>query len=199
MKTIKTILLVSVAYMFICGFAYPMIVTALGQVFFPYQANGSLIVVNDQVVGAEHVGQEFTEDYYFKGRPSAVNYNTHPSDEEGTPSSGSYNYGSTNPELQARVEESIATFLAANPTIKADELPVDLFTASGSGLDPHISVEAALVQVDGIVKASGLSIERINQIIENNTLEKTFGFIGERRVNVLACNIEIAKELKLVK
>lgn len=197
MKTVKTILLISVAYMFICGFAYPMIVTALGQVLFPYQANGSMIVVDNQEVGSQNVGQAFEADYFFKGRPSAVNYNTHPSDEEATPSSGSYNYGASNPALKERAEADIAAFLEANPTVDATQLPIDLFTASGSGLDPHISVEAALIQVDGIVNASGLSKEAINTIIDNHTSEKTLGFIGERRVNVLECNIEIAQALKL--
>ena len=146
----KRAVLVTVVLMIICGLIYPLVLTGISKVIFPRQAEGSLIRVDGKVVGAETIGQEFTEDYYMWGRPSAYHYNTYTEDENGNlvysdgtefagVSSGSNNYAPTNEALTERVENDMEKFLERNPEVKAEDIPTDLLTASGSGLDPHIS------------------------------------------------------------
>lgn len=199
---------VTVILMLICGLAYPLLMNGLSHVIFPNQAKGSLVVVDGEAVGARYVGQEFTEPYFMKGRPSSVHYNTYEvgADGEmryldGTPfngiASGSYNYAPSNPALQARIEGDLATFLRTNPDIRKEEVPADLLTASGSGLDPHISVEAATIQLPAISEASGLSMEELEQIVADNTTEKLFGLFGNEVVNVLDVNVDIAEAMGL--
>lgn len=199
---------ITVILMVLCGFIYPVIMTGVSHIIFPHQASGSLIEVNDQVIGSEHVGQEFSQPYFMKGRPSAVHYNTYieKSNEEkvyldGTEfnglASGSNNYGPSNPELQKRVKKDIDAFLKSNPEIKREDIPTDLMTASGSGLDPDISIQSAKVQIPAIVKASGLTSEKLEDIIEQNTKHKFLGIFGEDTVNVLGVNLDIAEEMGL--
>lgn len=200
---------VTIILMIICGLLFPCLLTGISSVIFPKQANGNIITVNGKAVGAEYVGQEFTEDYYMWGRPSAYHYNTYTEDEDGTKKyndstefagigSGSNNYAPSNPKLVERVEKDIETFLEKNPEVNREDIPTDLLTASGSGLDPHISPESAKIQIPRIVKASGLSEDKVQEIIENNTKGKFLGIFGEEIVNVLMVNIEIAKAMELI-
>lgn len=201
--------LVTVVLMVICGFLFPCVLTGLAGVIFPHQAGGSLIEVDGKVVGAENVGQEFTEDYYLWSRPSAYHYNVYVEDAEGNQtyrdgseypglSSGSNNYAPSNPALTERVEADLENFLAKNPDVKREDIPTDLLTASGSGLDPHISPASAEVQVPRIAKASGLSEDTVRELIAQNTQGKVLGIFGEETVNVLETNLAIAQEMGLL-
>lgn len=191
----------------LCGVVYPLVMTGAGQLLFKKQANGSMIEINGKEVGSELIGQEFEGEQYFQGRVSSVNYNVYSEKEkeDGTytgPASGSYNYGSTNEELQERVKEDVEAFKQKyeNATGKAfeGEVPADLLTASGSGLDPHISPEAAQVQVAAVAENSGLSQQEVQEIVEENTEHKVLGVFGEERVNVLKCNLDIAGAMGLI-
>lgn len=200
---------VTLSLLLICGLGFPLLLSGLSALIFPHQANGNLVYADGEAVGAEFVGQDFTKDYFMKCRPSAYNYNTYYEDESGNKfyndgsefggiASGSNNYAPSNPELAARVEADIESFLAANPGVKREDIPTDLLTASGSGLDPHISPESAEIQIPSISKASGLSETQLREIVENNTDGKLFGIFGEDTVNVLGVNLEIAKAMGLV-
>lgn len=204
LKGIKKPLLVTVAMLLICGLAYPLLLTGISQVVFPRQANGSLITIDGQAVGSELIGQDFEDPRFMKSRPSAVNYNTYTQEEKESgdytgPASGSNNYAPTNPELVKRVEADLAEFLAANPSVTKEDIPTDLLTASGSGLDPHISPASAAVQLQALAESTGLSQETLEGIVKNNTQGKLLGIFGEETVNVLKVNLEIAKELGLLK
>ena len=192
-----------------CNLLFPLLLTGLSALIFPDQAAGSLITVDGKVVGAAHVGQEFLADYYLWSRPSAYHYNVYVEDEEGNQfyqdgtefpglGSGSNNYAPSNPDLAARVEEDLQKFLEKNPDVRREDIPTDLLTASGSGLDPHISPAAAEVQIPRIVKASGLDEQTVHEIIERHTSGKLLGIFGEETVNVLEVNIEIAREMGLI-
>ena len=163
-----------------------------------------MIEVDGKPVGSELVGQDFTGDQYFQGRISSVNYNTYTEEEKedgtyGGVSSGSFNYAPTNEDLKARVEEDVAKFKERYKEATGDEftgeIPADLLTASGSGLDPHISPKSAEIQIPIIVSNSGLTEEQVNEIIKENTEHKILGIFGEEKVNVLKCNIAIAKAM----
>ncbi len=289
---------VTVVLMLICGLLFPLLLTGLSALIFPNQANGNLITVNGQTLGAKYVGQEFTEDYYMWSRPSAYHYNVYTEGEDGKQyypdgtefpgiGSGSNNYAPSNPALAARVEADIANYVARNlgvdvSTLPGDEellaaqiayiaalagmpadqlteqaadlpeesdqvlgylaetaglalddkeleevaekapslyqmkkeyiaeaanttldeveriistLPTDLLTASGSGLDPHISPASAEIQIPRIVEASNLSEDTIREIIARHTTGKMLGVFGETTVNVLEVNIEIAQAM----
>ena len=196
--------------MLLCSFAYPLALTGISQVAMKEKANGNLIDKNgnstadpEEAVGSALVGQDFTEDYFFKGRVSSVNYNTYTEDQKENGeyagvSSGSYNYGNSNPELKERIEKDLDEFLATHPGVKKEDVPSDLLTASGSGLDPHLSPEAAEVQVKAVAEHSGLSEETVREIVKENTEEKVLGIYGEARVNVLKCNLGIAEKMGLI-
>ncbi|BFK20122.1 K(+)-transporting ATPase subunit C [Mediterraneibacter glycyrrhizinilyticus] len=196
--------------MLLCSFAYPLALTGVSQVAMKEKANGNLIDQNgnptvdpEEAVGSALVGQDFTEDYFFKGRVSSVNYNTYTEEQKENGeyagvSSGSYNYGNSNPELKERIEKDLDEFLATHPGVKKEDVPSDLLTASGSGLDPHISPEAAEVQVKAVAEHSGLSEETVREIVKENTEEKVLGIYGEARVNVLKCNLGIAEKMGLI-
>lgn len=198
--------LVTVVLMLICGLLFPCLLTGLSSVIFPHQAGGSLITVNGMAVGAEHVGQEFTQDCYMWSRPSAYYYNVYTESEDGRKyyndgtefgglASGSNNYAPSNPALVERVEADIEAFLEKNPEIKREDIPTDLLTASGSGMDPHISPASAQIQLPRIAQASGLSEESLQEIVKRNTAGKLLGVFGEETVNVLKVNIEIAQAM----
>ena len=208
LKSLRQPLLVTVVLMLICGLGFPLVLQGLSMVLFPRQAAGSLVTVDGVAVGAEHVGQEFTEPYFMKGRPSAVHYNTYQVLDDGTRvfsdgsefggvASGSSNYGPSKPALQERVEADMEAILAANPGVTRDQIPTDLATASGSGLDPHISPEAAALQLPGISQASGLSMETLEQIVRDCTQGKLLGIFGQETVNVLLVNTAIAQAMGL--
>lgn len=203
LKGIKKPFLVTLALLLICGLAYPLLLTGISQVIFPKQASGSLVTADGKVVGSVLVGQDFTDARFMKCRPSAVNYNTYTQEDKENGnytgvSSGSKNYAPTNPELSERVQEEISEFLKENPSIKKDDIPTDLLTASGSGLDPHISPESAEVQIPALAKATGLSEDRLKEIVIENSQEKWLGIFGEDTVNVLKVNLQIAKDMNLV-
>ena len=201
---LKRALILTLILLLCCSVIYPLALTGLGQLLFPKQANGNLIEVDGKAVGSELVGQDFTGDQYFQGRISSVNYNTYTEEEKedgtyGAVSSGSFNYAPTNEDLKARVEEDVAKFKERYKEATGDEftgeIPADLLTASGSGLDPHISPKSAEIQIPIIVSNSGLTEEQVNEIIKENTEHKILGFFGEEKVNVLKCNIAIAKAM----
>lgn len=202
-------LVVTLVLLLLCGFVFPVLLSGISTVIFPSQANGSLVYADGQAVGAANVGQDFTDPYFMKGRPSAYNYNTYYKDEQGNQyyndgsafaglSSGSNNYAPSNPALTERVEADIEAFLEANPDVKREDIPADLMTASGSGLDPHITPESARIQIPALAAASGLSEEKLEQIVADNTEGKLLGIFGEETVNVLGVNLDIAKAMGLV-
>jgi len=173
------------------GLAYPLLVTGLAQVIFPHQANGSLIVQNGQVVGSALIGQAFDDPRYFWGRLSATGtfpYNAFNA-ENLTASSGS-NYGPLNPALLAMVQSRIDALKAADPN-NTLPIPVDLVTASASGLDPHISPAAAAYQLDRVARARGLNTAVVKQLIDRHTQGRDLGVLGEPRVNVLELNLAL--------
>ena len=209
-KMFRTAFVFSIVMMVICSCIYPMALTGVSQVTMKEKANGNLIdkdgnpTVNiEEAVGSELVGQDFTEDYYFHGRVSSVNYNTYTQEQKASGeysgvSSGSFNYANSNPELEARIQEDLNEFLAAHPDVKAEDIPSDLLTASGSGLDPHISPKAAEVQISVVAKNSGLTEDQVYEIVKENTEHKVLGIFGEERVNVLKCNLAIAREMGIL-
>lgn len=191
----------SIAMFAICGLAYPLALTGVSQLIFPYKANGSLIYIDGKAVGSELIGQTFDDHKFMQGRPSAVNYNVYTKEEKENGdyagvSSGSKNYAPSNPALAERVKSDLEKFVRNNPTVKIAEVPTDLMTASGSGLDPHISPAAAAIQIPRISQSTEISENKIIEIVHANTSGKTFGILGEPTVNVLKVNLEIYKELQ---
>lgn len=173
------------------GVVYPLAVTAVAQLLFSHQANGSLMTQAGQVVGSELIGQPFTAPEYFWGRLSATAvfpYNAFNADTL-TGSSGS-NYGPLNPALLDSAAARIAALQAADPTNEAP-IPVDLVTASGSGLDPHISLAAATYQAGRVARARGMTETAVTHLITQYTLPRQFGFLGEPRVHVLQLNLAL--------
>ena len=199
-----------VAMMLICSFVYPLALTGVSQLTMKEKANGNLIDKEGnptanyvESVGSALVGQEFTENYYFQGRPSSVNYNNYTEEElengeYGGVASGSYNYGNSNPELEKRIQEDLDAFLEEHPGLTAEDIPSDLLTASGSGLDPHITPKAAKIQIPYVAEHAGLSEEEVTEIVEENTEHKVLGIFGEERVNVLKCNLAIANAMGIL-
>jgi potassium-transporting ATPase KdpC subunit len=175
------------SFTILTGLVYPLIVTGLAQAIFPVQANGSLIRrgQGDRVIGSALIGQPFADPRYFWGRPSA----TTPFPYNAAASIGS-NLGPSNPALAAAVQARVAALRAADPGNKAP-VPVDLVTASASGLDPDISVAAALYQVPRVARARGLSLESLRQLVADHTEARQLGVMGEPRVNVLKLNLAL--------
>lgn len=175
----------------ITGVLYPLVVTGIAQVAFPHQANGSLIVIDGKTYGSELIGQQFDDPKYFWGRPSATGdfpYNAFNA-ETLTGSSGS-NYGPLNPALMDAVRARIEALKTADPN-NTSPIPVDLVTASASGLDPHISIAAALYQVHRVATARALSEAEVKSLVKKYTQGRQFGFLGEPRVNVLLLNLAL--------
>ena len=212
---IRQAVLVTVVLLVLCGLVFPVLLSGLSAVIFPSQAKGSLVTADGIAVGAKNVGQDFTEDYFMWCRPSAYNYNTYYEEDtdgdgqveqyynDGSEfaglSSGSNNYAPSNPALAERVEADIAAFLEKNPGVSREDIPADMVTASGSGLDPHISPQAAQIQIPALAEASGLSQQELEQIVADNTQGKLLGIFGEETVNVLGVNLDIAESMGLIR
>lgn len=169
----------------ITGLAYPLVATGVAQVLFPHQANGSLIMHGDKPIGSELIGQTFDDPKYFWGRPSA----TAPQPYNGTASNGS-NQGPSNPALHDAVQQRIDALHKADPGNNAT-VPVDLVTASGSGLDPEISPAAAQYQIARIARERKLSVDQVQQLVAQHTQGRQLGLLGEPRVNVLQLNLAL--------
>lgn len=182
----KTVILL-ILLMPITGLLYPLMVTALAQLMFPYQANGSLIKENDKLVGSLLIGQSFSSPAYFWGRPSA----TSPFPYNGQSSSGS-NSGPSNPVFLSTVNERVNQLKTLDVQNK-NPIPVDLVTASGSGLDPEISPYAALYQVARIAKVRNIPEKEVIALIKNQINPRSMGFLGEPSINVLLLNLALDK------
>ena len=174
-----------VVFTAITGVAYPLAATGLAQLIFPQQANGSLIEKNGKPIGSSLIGQSFTDAKYFWGRPSA----TAPNPNNASSSSGS-NTGPTNPALIDTIKQRIDALHAVDPTNKA-LVPVDLITASASGLDPEISPAAAQYQLARVAQARKLSVSQVQTLVDQYTSGRTLGILGEPRVNVLKLNLAL--------
>lgn len=172
----------TVVFIIICSVIYPLLIAGVATMA-PGGGNGEKLVYHGKVVGYANIGQKFTEDKYFWGRPSAVDYNA-------AGSAGS-NKGPSNTDYLQTIQARIDTFLIHNPGIKKADVPSELVTASGSGLDPHISVQAAKVQVPRIARARHRSEKEIYELVEKHTEKPLFGLFGPSKINVLQLNITL--------
>ena len=177
----------SIVALGLCGFVYSSVATGLGQVIFPHQANGSLIVEKDRVVGSSLVAQPFVQAQYFQSRPSASNYDP-------MAMAGS-NMARTNPALHQAVDERLNQ-IAAQEQIEKSKIPADLVTASGSGIDPEISVQSALIQVKRVAQARQISEQDVLKLVQQHTVQPTLGILGAERVNVLELNLALDRVAK---
>jgi K+-transporting ATPase ATPase C chain len=182
-KNLLISLKLTLVMIILCAVVYPLLIAAIGKAT-PGGGKGETISVNGKVVGYEKIGQKFTNDKYFWGRPSAVDYNA-------AGSAGS-NKGPSNPDYLQLVQDRIDTFLVHNPGIKKEDIPADIVTASGSGLDPDISPAGAYIQVKRIAAVRGLSEEKVKALVDQH-VEKPFAGLGPQKVNVLKLNIELDK------
>jgi potassium-transporting ATPase KdpC subunit len=194
LKEIRPAIILLLALTLITGLAYPLAITAIAGVIFPKQAAGSLIERDGKVVGSTLIGQEFKSDKYFHGRPSATT-TADPNDATKTvpapynaANSGGSNLGPTSKTLSDRIKEDVDKLKAENPSMP---VPVDLVTMSASGLDPGISLEAALFQVPRIAKVRNMPEDQVRQLVAEKTEGRLAGFLGEPRVNVLALNMAL--------
>lgn len=189
MKTTIIALRTTVVTLVLTGFVYPFVVTGLAQVLFPWRANGSLVSdENGQVIGSELIAQGFTNPAYFQPRPSAAGDKGY----DGASSSGS-NLGPTSKKLQDRINEDLKRLKEENPDATG-LVPAELVTTSASGLDPDLSPEAMLWQVPRVAKARGVTPERVKSVVEANVEGRTFGILGEPRVNVLMVNLALDRQ-----
>jgi K+-transporting ATPase ATPase C chain len=193
-REIRPAIVLIVALTLITGLLYPLAMTGIAGVLFPYQAQGSLIEKDGKVIGSALIGQDFGSDRYFHGRPSAT-LGPDPSDPSKTASvpynavnSMGSNLGPTNKALINRVSADVAKLKQENPS---EQVPTDLVTTSGSGLDPDISPEAAYFQVPRVAKARNMPEDRVHQLVSEHIEGRTLGVIGESRVNVLSLNLAL--------
>jgi K+-transporting ATPase ATPase C chain len=176
---------------FLLGIVYPTIIWAIGQIIFPYQANGSLVLRNNKIIGSELIGQNFSDSIYFQPRPSAINYNPMPS--------GASNLALSSSLLSKQVKDRSNDFLTKNLLNKSVSVPAEMLFASGSGVDPDISVESAKLQVNRIIIARKLNINKtgtINNLIDSLAGNTQFGVSGNNFVNVLMLNLKLDEQSK---
>lgn len=188
MKILRQSFMITVIFLILCGFVYPVVINSIAYLFFRDKANGSLITYNGEVVGSRLIGQEFKSPEFFHGRPSAVNYSTG-EDKNLSPKSGGSNLAVSNPALKERIQSDLEKFLKENPDVKKEDVPAELLTASGSGLDPHISVESAVIQADRIAKANNISKDKILKLIDDSKKGNL--------INVLELNLSLLKMKQL--
>ncbi len=185
MKILRQSIIVSAIFFILCGVIYPYFMTGVANIFFKQKAQGSIIYIDGKPVGSKLIGQKFEKPEYLHGRPSAYNYNIYdekPADDV-FPASGGTNYGNSNSAYENSVKDNLTQILIENPTTVVEDIPSELVTSSGSGLDPHISLQGALLQVDRIAKVRGIEKEAIAKVIKENS-EKDI-------VNVLETNIKL--------
>lgn len=194
LKEIRPAIVLVLGLTIITGLVYPLVMTGIAGVLFPYQAQGSLIEKDGKVIGSALIGQEFTGDGYFHGRPSAT-VAPDPNDASKTvpapynaANSGGSNLGPTNKALIERVQGDVDKLKQENPSAP---VPIDLVTTTGSGLDPDISPAAALFQVPRVAKARNMPEDRVRQLVDEHVEGRSFGLLGEPRVNVLALNLAL--------
>jgi K+-transporting ATPase ATPase C chain len=188
MRALMTSIKMTIVLTILTGLIYPLAMTAIANVIFPHQAQGSLIERDGKVVGSELIGQTFAAPGYFHGRPSAAGDKGYDSSN----SSGS-NLGPTNKALISAVQQRVKDTTEANPGIDANQVPIDLVTTSGSGLDPEISPAAAEIQVARVAKARGLGEDDVRLLVSRNTRGRELGLLGEPGVNVLTLNLALDK------
>jgi K+-transporting ATPase ATPase C chain len=189
MKTMTIAIRTTIVTLVLTGLIYPFVITGLAQLLFPWRANGSLVTdEKGQVVGSELIAQGFANPAYFQPRPSAAG-------EKGydATSSGGSNLGPTSKKLQDRLNDDINRLKTENPEATG-AIPAQLVTASASGLDPHLSPEAMLWQLPRVAKARGISAERVKAVVESSVEGRTFGILGEPRVNVLLVNLALDRQ-----
>ena len=180
---LKTAMLLFIAFSLLTGLIYPLLMTGIIQIAMPEQASGSLIVVNGKIVGSELIGQNFTSPGYFHGRPSAVNYAGN--------GSGASNFGPTNAKLMEQVSQRISEVRAENNLSSNATMPSELVLASASGLDPHISMEGAMLQVPRVANARGIPESEVKVLVYQHIEPAQFGIMGQERVNVLNLNLAL--------
>jgi len=181
-KNFITAILMTIATTLLLGIVYPLVVTGLAQVMFPKQANGQLIVKGGKTVGSSIIGQGFSGAGYFHSRPSAAGNGYDAANTNGS------QLGPTNQKLMDRVKRDVATAQSDNP---GTPVPIDLVTASGSGIDPHITPAAAEFQLTRVARERGIGIDQLRAVVSKHTEGRQFGFLGEARVNVLELNLEL--------
>src|SRR4051794_34689928 len=181
-KYIATSIRLTLVFLILCSVLYPLLIFGLSK-FSAGHGKGETIMLNGKVVGYANIGQQFTEDKYFWGRPSAVDYNA--------AGSGGSNKGPSNPDYLKQVQDRVDTFLVHNPAIKKEQIPSEIVTASGSGLDPDISPEAAYVQVQRIAAVRSISSEKIKNLVAQQTEKPLLGLLGTEKVNVLKLNVAL--------
>jgi potassium-transporting ATPase KdpC subunit len=186
----KTQILISIKifalFTVLCGIVYPLFITGIAQLAFPKQANGSLIVQDNKVIGSALIGQKFDSEIYFWSRPSATDYSSMPS--------GGSNFGPTSSKLKQLIADRTAQWIKSNPTSDPEKIPSEMLLSSASGLDPHISPKAAMLQVDRIVKVRNLNDSQKQQLLKSiSELSEApqFSFLGENRINILALNLKL--------
>ena len=185
MRTVYTSLLMLLLMTILTGVIYPLAVTSIGEIFFPYQSNGSIIEFTGKKIGSKLIGQHFSDPKYFWGRPSA----TSPNPYNASASSGS-NLGPSNPALFVALKDRVDVLRSKNNQ-NSNLVPVDLVTSSASGLEPHITPASALFQIPRIAKTRNIEEKQIKILVDRFTEERTIGILGEKRVNVLLLNLAL--------
>jgi K+-transporting ATPase ATPase C chain len=185
MKSLRNILGLHLSTVILFGLCYPLIICGIGLLF-PEQANGLPFMRDNKIIGFENEGQKFTDPKYFWGRPSASDY-------DASANSGGTNLGPTNPALLDAVKSRLDTLLKYNPGVNKNDIPVEMITSSGSGLDPHVSPQGAYFQVPRIAVARHIKEQSLRNLIATNTEKPLFGIFGTERVNILKINIALDK------